>query len=87
MIGWILLIGIVLVIILLIGMYNGLVRLKVQVDNAWETFNGAEPVAVMARLPPEPEHDGEDEDGKEERPASLARWSPAVFTSIGKAQP
>ena len=35
MIGWVLLIGLVLVIALLIGMYNGLVRLKVQVDNAW----------------------------------------------------
>jgi LemA protein len=34
-IGWVLLIGLVLVIFLLIGMYNGLVRLKVQVDNAW----------------------------------------------------
>src|SRR6266581_6188964 len=35
MIGWVLLIGLVLVIALLIGMYNSLVRLKVQVDNAW----------------------------------------------------
>ena len=35
MIGWVLLIGLVLVIALLIGMYNTLVRLKVQVDNAW----------------------------------------------------
>ena len=34
-IGWVLLIGLVLVIFLLVGMYNGLVRLKVQVDNAW----------------------------------------------------
>jgi len=34
-IGWALLIGLVLVIFLVIGMYNGLVRLKVQVDNAW----------------------------------------------------
>src|SRR5712675_13893 len=32
---WALLIGIVLVIVILIGMYNGLVRLKVQTDNAW----------------------------------------------------
>jgi LemA protein len=35
MVGWILLIGLVVVIFLLIGLYNGLVRLKVQVDNAW----------------------------------------------------
>jgi LemA protein len=35
MIGWVLLIGLVLVIFILIGMYNSLVRLKVQVDNAW----------------------------------------------------
>src|SRR6266496_2976399 len=35
MIGWVLLIGLVLVIALLIGMYNTLVRLKVQCDNAW----------------------------------------------------
>src|SRR5437762_8863859 len=35
MIGWVLLIGLVLVIAILIGMYNSLVRLKVQVDNAW----------------------------------------------------
>ncbi len=32
---WALLIAIVLVIAILIGMYNGLVRLKVQTDNAW----------------------------------------------------
>src|SRR5260221_14303223 len=35
MIGWVLLIGLVLIIFMAIGMYNGLVRLKVQVDNAW----------------------------------------------------
>jgi LemA protein len=35
MIGWILLIGLVLLIFLAIGMYNGLVRLKVQCDDAW----------------------------------------------------
>jgi LemA protein len=35
MIGWIILGLIVLAIIFLIGMYNGLVRLKVQCDNAW----------------------------------------------------
>jgi len=34
-IGWVLLIGLVLIIAILIGMYNSLVRLKVQVDNAW----------------------------------------------------
>jgi LemA protein len=34
-IGWVLLIAVVVVIFILIGMYNGLVRLKVQVDNAW----------------------------------------------------
>src|SRR5258707_6413971 len=32
---WALLIAIVLVMVILIGMYNSLVRLKVQVDNAW----------------------------------------------------
>jgi LemA protein len=35
MIGWIILIALVLVIIFFIGMYNSLVRLKVQCDNAW----------------------------------------------------
>lgn len=35
MLGWIVLIVLVLIVILLIGMYNGLVRLKVQCDNAW----------------------------------------------------
>src|SRR5262252_6600255 len=35
MIGWILLLGLILLIAILVGMYNGLVRLKVQVDNAW----------------------------------------------------
>jgi LemA protein len=35
MIGWIILGLIVLVIVVVIGMYNGLVRLKVQADNAW----------------------------------------------------
>ena len=35
MIGWILLIAIVVIIFILIGIYNSLVRLKVQVDNAW----------------------------------------------------
>ena len=34
-IGWVLLIAVVVLIFILIGMYNGLVRLKVQVDNAW----------------------------------------------------
>src|SRR5712672_4011729 len=32
---WALLIAIVLIIVILIGMYNSLVRLKVQTDNAW----------------------------------------------------
>ncbi len=35
MIGWIILIAVVLLVFLLIGMYNSLVRLKVQCDNAW----------------------------------------------------
>src|ERR1700751_1785636 len=35
MIGWVLLIAVVVIIFILIGMYNSLVRLKVQVDNAW----------------------------------------------------
>ena len=35
MIGWILLIAVVLLVLLLVGMYNTLVRLKVQCDNAW----------------------------------------------------
>jgi LemA protein len=35
MIGWIILAAIVLLIFLLIGMYNSLVRLKVMCDNAW----------------------------------------------------
>jgi LemA protein len=35
MIGWVVLGLIVLAVIFLIGMYNGLVRLKVQCDNAW----------------------------------------------------
>ena len=34
-IGWVLLIAVVIIIVILIGMYNSLVRLKVQVDNAW----------------------------------------------------
>ena len=35
MIGWVVLGVLVLLIIVVIGMYNGLVRLKVQCDNAW----------------------------------------------------
>src|SRR5271167_4527353 len=35
MFGWVVLGVLVLLIIFLIGMYNGLVRLKVQCDNAW----------------------------------------------------
>jgi LemA protein len=35
MIGWVILGLVVLLVIILIGMYNSLVRLKVQTDNAW----------------------------------------------------
>src|SRR5258707_682111 len=35
MIGWVILAGVVLIIFILIGMYNSLVRLKVTTDNAW----------------------------------------------------
>jgi LemA protein len=35
MIGWVILGAVVLLIFIAIGMYNGLVRLKVQCDNAW----------------------------------------------------
>src|SRR6201986_3641509 len=35
MIGWVILGVVVLLVIFLISMYNGLVRLKVQCDNAW----------------------------------------------------
>jgi LemA protein len=35
MIGWVILIALVLLIAILIGMYNSLVRLKVTADNAW----------------------------------------------------
>jgi len=35
MFAWIILIGLVLIVVFAIAMYNGLVRLKVQVDNAW----------------------------------------------------
>jgi len=35
MIGWVILGALVLLIIFLVGMYNGLVRLKVTCDNAW----------------------------------------------------
>src|SRR5499426_3620833 len=34
-IGWVILIVLVVIVFILIGMYNSLVRLKVQVDNAW----------------------------------------------------
>src|SRR6185312_16077907 len=33
--GWILLANIVILVIVVIGMYNGLIKLKVQCDNAW----------------------------------------------------
>src|SRR5712672_2712888 len=39
MIGWIILIALVLIIIFLIGMYNGLVRLKVTCNNAWSDID------------------------------------------------
>jgi LemA protein len=35
MVVWIVLIALVLIVVFLIAMYNGLVRLKVQCDNAW----------------------------------------------------
>jgi LemA protein len=35
MFAWIILIGLVLIVVFAVAMYNGLVRLKVQVDNAW----------------------------------------------------
>jgi LemA protein len=35
MVGWIVLAAVILVIIFVISLYNGLVRLKVQTDNAW----------------------------------------------------
>src|SRR5215469_15555658 len=35
MLGWIVLAILVLLVLFLVGMYNGLVRLKVQCDNAW----------------------------------------------------
>src|SRR5580692_1476044 len=35
MFGWIILIGLVLIVVFAVAMYNGLVRLKVQCDNAW----------------------------------------------------
>jgi LemA protein len=35
MIGWVILAGVVLIVFILIGMYNSLVRLKVTTDNAW----------------------------------------------------
>ena len=35
MIGWVILGAVVVLVIILIGMYNSLVRLKVQTDNAW----------------------------------------------------
>jgi LemA protein len=35
MFAWIILIGLVLIVVFAVAMYNGLVRLKVQCDNAW----------------------------------------------------
>src|SRR6516225_9616444 len=39
MLGWIVLAILVLLVLFLIGMYNGLVRLKVQCDNAWSDID------------------------------------------------
>ena len=39
MIGWIILVIIVLLVIAVIGMYNGLVQSKVKVDNAWSQID------------------------------------------------
>jgi LemA protein len=39
MIGWVVVGLLVLVVVVVIGMYNGLVRLKVQVDNAWSDID------------------------------------------------
>lgn len=39
MIGWIILIVVVVLIIALIGMYNGLVQSKIKVDNAWSQID------------------------------------------------
>ncbi|MGC1935397.1 MAG: LemA family protein, partial [Candidatus Acidiferrales bacterium] len=39
MIGWIVLAVVVIAVIVVIGMYNGLVRLKVQCDNAWSDID------------------------------------------------
>ncbi|MGB6232330.1 MAG: LemA family protein, partial [Candidatus Acidiferrales bacterium] len=39
MIGWVVLGIIVILVFIVIGMYNGLVRLKVQCDNAWSDID------------------------------------------------
>src|SRR5271166_5230641 len=39
MLGWIVLGVLVLLVVFVIGMYNGLVRLKVQCDNAWSDID------------------------------------------------
>lgn len=38
-IGWILLIAVGLLVVIVIGMYNSLVRLRVQCDNAWSDID------------------------------------------------
>lgn len=39
MIGWIILVIVILLVIAIIGMYNGLVQAKVKVDNAWSQID------------------------------------------------
>src|SRR6201981_1869889 len=39
MIGWVILIVLALIAIVLVGMYNSLVRLKVSCDNAWSDID------------------------------------------------
>jgi len=39
MIGWIILLVLVLIVVVLVGMYNSLVRLKVTCDNAWSDID------------------------------------------------
>src|SRR5438309_7384498 len=39
MIGWVILGAVVLILFILIGMYNSLVRLKVTTDNAWSDID------------------------------------------------
>ena len=39
MIGWIILVIVILLVIAIIGMYNGLVQAKIKVDNAWSQID------------------------------------------------